>query len=64
MTPIPITGEIFKNRRELPQEIFKDLIVAGGVGKVKELLQDKWKQVPTDIIAVPSLTVNSEGRLG
>ena len=64
MTPSVITGEIFKNRSELPQEIFKDLIVAGGVEKVKELLTEKWKQVPTDIIAVPSLTVNSEGRLG
>ena len=49
MSPLVITGEVFKNRSELPKEIFKDLIVAGGVEKVKELLQDKWKQVLTDI---------------
>ena len=63
MSPIVISGEVFKNRKELPQEIFKDLIAAGGVEKVKQVIYDKWKQVPTDIIAVPSLTVNNEGRL-
>ena len=63
MSPVIITGEVFKNRKELPQEIFKDLIAAGGVEKVKQVIQENWKQVPTDIIAVPSLTVNNDGRL-
>ena len=63
MSPIVISGEVFKNRNELPQEIFKDLIAPGGVEKVKQVIQEKWKQVPTDIIAVPSLSVNNEGRL-
>ena len=63
MSPIVISGEVFRNRNELPQEIFKDLIAAGGVEKVKQVVQEKWKQAPTDIIAVPSLTVNHEGRL-
>ena len=63
MSPIVISGEVFRNRKELPQEIFKDLIAAGGVEKVKKVIQENWKQAPTDIIAVPSLTVNNEGRL-
>ena len=57
MSPIVISGEVFKNRNELPQEIFKDLIAEGGVEKVKKVVQDKWKQAPTDIIAIPSLTM-------
>ena len=63
MSPIVISGEVFRNRKELPQEIFKDLVAAGGVEKVKKVIQENWKQAPTDIIAVPSLTVNNEGRL-
>ena len=63
MSPIVISGEVFRNRNELPQDIFKDLIAAGGVEKVKQVVQEKWKQVPTDILAVPCLTVNTEGRL-
>ena len=63
MSPIVISGEVFRNRNELPQDIFKDLIADGGVEKVKQVIQEKWKQVPTDILAVPCLTVNTEGRL-
>ena len=63
MAPITIEGDVFKHRKELPQEIFKDLIVAGGAEKVKALLTEKWKYSPPDILAVPSLMVNTEGRL-
>ena len=63
MSPIIIEGDVFKHRKELPQEIFKDLIAAGGAEKVKALLTEKWKYSPPDIVAVPSLIVSTEGRL-
>ena len=63
MSPVTIEGEVFKHRKELPQEIFNDLIAAGGAEKVKALLIEKWKYAHPDIIAVPSLTVSTEGRL-
>ena len=63
MSPNIIEGDVFKKRKELPQEIFKDLIADGGAEKVKALLTEKWKYSPSEITAVPSLTVSTEGRL-
>ena len=63
MSPKVISGDVFKNRKEIPIETFKDLIADGGVEKVKKVLVDKRKYNPADIIAVPSLTVNNAGKL-
>ena len=63
MSPKIIDGDIFKNRRELAVDDYKDLIVDGGVDKVKTLLCEKWKHNSEEIIAVPSLTINNAGRL-
>ena len=63
MSPKVISGDVFKNRKEVEIEIYKDLVADGGTEKVKTLLVEKWKHDASDILAVPSLTVNSEGRL-
>ena len=63
MSPKTITGDVFKHRKELSQDDFKDLLVDGGTDKIRTLLTSKWKVVPEEIIAVPCLTVNNVGRL-
>ena len=57
MSPKVISGDIFKNRKEIDIEIYKDLIADGGSEKVKNVLVEKWKHDSSDILAVPSLTV-------
>ena len=63
MSPKVITGEIFKNRNEIPVDTFKELIADGGMENIKTVLVDKWKHNPDEIIAVPSLSINNAGRL-
>ena len=63
MSPKVISGEIFKNRKEIALETYKDLIADGGVEKIKTVLVDKWRHNPGEIIAVPSLTINTAGKL-
>ena len=63
MSPKTITGDVFKHRKELSQDDFKDLLVDGGTDKIRTLLTSKWKVVPEEIIAVPCLTVNNVDRL-
>ena len=63
MSPKIIDGVVFKNRRELALDDYKDLLVDGGIEKVKTLLCEKWKLSPEEITAVPSLTINNAGRL-
>ena len=63
MSPKVITGEVFKNRKELGQEDYKDLIVDGGTEKIKSVLKENWKYDGEELLAVPSLTVNSMGKL-
>ena len=63
MSPKIIEGDVFKNRRELAVDDYKDLLVDGGTEKVKTLLCEKWKHSPEEITAVPSLTINNTGRL-
>ena len=63
MSPKVITGEVFKNRKELGEEDYKDLIVDGGIEKIQTVLKEKWKYDGEDLLAVPSLTVNSMGKL-
>ena len=40
MSPKVITGEIFKNRKEISVETFKELIADGGIEKIKTVLVD------------------------
>ena len=42
MSPKVITGEVFKNRKELGEEDYKDLIVDGGIEKMKTVMKEKW----------------------
>ena len=63
MSPKVISGEIFKNRKEIALETYKDLIADGGVEKIKTVLVDKWRHNPGEVIAVPSLTINTAGKL-
>ena len=63
MSPKVISGDVFKNRKEISVEFYKDLIVDGGCEKIKNVLVEKWKHNPAELIAVPSLTVNNAGRL-
>ena len=63
MSPKVISGEVFKNRKEIALETYKDLIADGGVEKIKTVLVDKWRHNPGEIIAVPSLTINTAGKL-
>ena len=58
MAPKVITNDIFKNRKEISDDIYGELIVDGGVEKVKQLLQGKWNYQVDDIVAIPCLAVN------
>ena len=64
MAPKNISSDIFKNRRELPSEIYDNLVVDGGIERVKQLLQEKWNYSPEHIVAVPCLTINNVGKIG
>ena len=64
MVPKIIEDPVFVNRKEISGEIVKDLIFEGGVLKVKELLTNKWKVNPDEVIAVPSLNINTAGKVG
>ena len=63
MSPREITSDIFKNRKEINRDDLTDLIVDGGTDKVKKALVENWKCEPEGLLAVPSLTVNSAGKL-
>ena len=63
MSPKTITDDVFKHRKALSQDDFKDLLVDGGTDKIRMLLISKCKVLPVEIIAVPCLTVNNVGRL-
>ena len=63
MSPRIITDNVFKHRKEIGSEDLNDLVVDGGTEKVKKALIEKWKCEPEGLIAVPSLTVNSAGKL-
>ena len=63
MAPKVITNDIFKNRKEISDDIYGELIVDGGVEKVKQLLQGKWNYQVDDIVAIPCLAVNNAGKI-
>ena len=63
MSPKIITDNVFKHRKEIGSDDLNDLIVDGGTDKVKKALIEKWKCEPEGLMAVPSLTVNSAGKL-
>ena len=63
MAPKTIEGSIIKNRKAITNEVVSDLICDGGVERVRDLLTDKWKHNPDDVIVVPTLTINTAGKI-
>ena len=63
MVPRVICSDIFKNRKEIPRDVIDQLVVDGGIEKVKALMLEKWGYSAGDIVALPYLSVNTEGKI-
>ena len=63
MSPRIITSELFRNRRELQNEVIENLIVDGGVERVKTMIQERWAYAPDEVVVLPCLTLNTEGKI-
>ena len=64
MAPITITDDVFKDRREIQQSTLVDMVVKGGSAKIKEALVSTWNiNLEQQILAVPSITLNTEGKI-
>ena len=63
MAPRAISSDVFKNRKEIPKEVIEQLLADGGIEKVKTLMVEKWGYSAEQLVALPCLTVNTEGRI-
>jgi hypothetical protein len=63
MAPKAITSDLFKNRKEISNEILEKLIVKGGPVAIKESLKELgYKE--TKKVAVPTIVIAGDGRIG
>ena len=63
MAPRVIKSDLFKHRKEIDKESLEKLIVKGGPVAIKETLK-AWGYDETDKVAVPTIVVAGDGRIG
>ena len=63
MSPKVITGEVFRNRKELPNEVVENLVVDGGVERIKAMIQERWGYAAEEPVVLPCLTLNTDGKI-
>ena len=64
MAPKVIESEVFKNRKELTNDTIEKLVVKGGSVALRESLSNTWGYDPNEKIAVPTIVIAGDGRIG